>query len=260
MRFSRLLPGLLLCFLAGAALAQGQRRGDICAGAAESRKIEGVTRDGEIVLAGGARHRLAQIRLPDEPALMAKITERLERFVGREVTIRSTGPADRWSRTPSFIAAGSDDSLARLLLAEGLAAVDGEGQEALCERGWLRLEAEARGQGLGLWSIDRYKAVPASEMGRLGERIGRFTLVEGRVRSVGVRRQRTYLNFGTDWSSDFTVDIPARIWSRMEADGLDAAALRGRLVRIRGVLEERQGPTLTVLTPELVEILDARRR
>jgi hypothetical protein len=46
----------------------------------------------------------------------------------------------------------------------------------------------------------------------------------------------------------------------MAERGLTAARLTGRLVRIRGVLEDRQGPALTLTEPDEIEILDEGRR
>jgi len=80
--------------------------------------------------------------------------------------------------------------------------------------------------------------------------------VEGRVRSVGERERRTYLNFGRAWSEDFTVTIPKRSWTILAGDGVSASGLRGRPVRVRGVLEEWNGPALTLSAPDALEILD----
>jgi hypothetical protein len=84
--------------------------------------------------------------------------------------------------------------------------------------------------------------------------------VEGRIRNVGERRQRTYLNFGADWASDFTIVIPKRVFAALLLRrGLTAAALAGRAIRARGILEDWQGPALTVTLPEAIEFLDAHR-
>ena len=93
--------------------------------------------------------------------------------------------------------------------------------------------------------------------------MGRFALVEGRIRSIGERRERTYLNFGADWNTDLTITIPKRTWQTMRERGLTAALLRGRRVRARGMVEEWRGPAITIMAPEMLEILDGesvRRR
>ena len=118
----------------------------------------------------------------------------------------------------------------------------------------------ARERSLGVWADPRYKAVSVGQASRLRERIGRFTVVEGRVRSVGERPQRTYLNFGTDWASDFTIIIPKQAWTALLKRGWSAAALTGRAIRARGIVEDWQGPALTVTLPETIEVLDNRHK
>jgi hypothetical protein len=149
--------------------------------------------------------------------------------------------------------------LAHALVEQGLALASSGEADALCGVELLALEATARERGLGLWAGERYKPVAAADVAKLQELTGSFALVEGRVRSVGERRQRTYLNFGADWTADFTITIPKRSWARMQERGLSAAALRGRRVRARGVIEAWQGPALEIVAPEMLEILDEDR-
>ena len=82
------------------------------------------------------------------------------------------------------------------------------------------------------------------------------------VRSIGERRERTYLNFGPDWKSDMTIIIPKRTWALMREQGLSAAALRGRRVRARGVLDEWQGVAMEIAAADMLEVLgqEPRRR
>jgi hypothetical protein len=75
---------------------------------------------------------------------------------------------------------------------------------------------------------------------RLRERIGSFVLVEGRIRSIGERKQRTYLNFGGLWAEDFTIIISKTTWKQMSDRGMGAEALNGRRIRARGILQPWQ--------------------
>jgi hypothetical protein len=153
------------------------------------------------------------------------------------------------------LAAPSDrDDLAAALVAAGLAMVDPTHPEGLCDPQLLAAEHPARERGLGLWAEARYKTL-AADAPALGERAGQFAIVEGRIRSIGEREQRTYLNFGSDWSSDFTVIVPRRVWTSLVDRGLTAAALRGRRIRARGILENWQGTAITVIVPEMLEVM-----
>jgi Staphylococcal nuclease homologue len=230
-----------------------------CTPATAADRLDAVTRDGELVLRSRGAVRLSGLRLadgaPTHEAALAWLRDR----VGREVLVAAGSARDRWDRLPArVILAGGAGRLdvALGLLETGLALVDPAIADGVCLAEALALEAAARERGLGLWAEDRYKPVPVGNVARLQERIGQFTLVEGRIRSVGERRQQTYLNFGTNWATDFTIVVPKPVWSRLQERGLGRAALEGRRIRARGVLEERQGPALAITLPEAVELLE----
>jgi hypothetical protein len=229
--------------------------------------LEGVTPESDLTLASFGLVRLAGARLPEAPWRGAALA-RLKEETGREVRVVGPEARDRWGRRavrlvvvagarPGGASAGRE--LGQTLVAAGLALVDAAEGEGPCRRALLAAESAARKRGLGLWAGDRYTPIPVAELARLKDRMGRFTLVEGRIRGVGERPQRTFLNFSNDWASDFTITIPKRIWSRMTERGLTAERLTGRLVRVRGVLEDRQGPALTLTEPDEIEILDEGR-
>ncbi len=216
--------------------------------------IAGVTERGEIRLAERLV-RLSDLRLP-EGAPGAQARDWLASHAGKTAQVAAAVP-DRWGRHPASVTVEDETGpldLARNLVAAGLALVDAEA--ALCRPELLALEGRARAAGLGLWASDRYKPVAAADLKRLEALVGRFALVEGRILSVGERRQRTYLNFGRDWKTDLTITIPKPTWAILRERGLTAAALRGRRVRARGVVEEWQGPALTLWAADLLELLD----
>jgi endonuclease YncB( thermonuclease family) len=266
----RLLPPFvaLLVLFGGAAAAQGfaaeveERPSAACARERSTDRIAAVAGRGEIRLASGGIARLAGLRQPEEPAhaaAAAAAAALIESFKGNPVEVAATGAPDRWGRLPAVVTAATEAGpvdLGRALVAAGLAIVDAGEADRLCPPGLLAAEARARAWGLGLWRGERYKPVAATDLERLKSLAGRFVLVEGRIRSVGERRQRTYLNFGADWTTDLTVTIPKRTWRTMRDRGLTAAGLRGRRVRARGLIEEWQGPAITIMSPEMLEILD----
>lgn len=130
---------------------------------------------------------------------------------------------------------------------------------SFCQPELLAFEETARERHLGLWADDRYKPLPADRTDRLRDRVGRFVIVEGRVRSIGERKQQTYLNFGGNWAEDFTIIIPRKVWALMAARGLGTEALKGRTIRARGILRPWQGTSLVIEFPELIERLEGNR-
>jgi micrococcal nuclease len=93
----------------------------------------------------------------------------------------------------------------------------------------LALERAARAAGLGMWAHADYAVRAHTDLAGLD---GTFQLVEGRVRAAATVKGRAYLNFGSDWKSDFTVTVEARDCKRFEAAGLDPDALGGTWVRV----------------------------
>ena len=229
-----------------------------CAVPATADRVEAVTREGDLVLKAAGPVGLQGVRMPEEEPLREAVRARHAALAGLDVRRAGEGPADRWGRRAVRLQA-EDRDVAAALIAEGLALVDPRSGEPGCVVALLALEDAARKRGLGLWAGDRYKPIPVAETARLQERIGRFTLVEGRIRSVGERQQQTFLNFSSAWSTDFTISIPKRTWTRLLERGLTAASLTGRQVRARGVIEARQGPLLTLHVPEMLEVVDKGR-
>ena len=86
--------------------------------------------------------------------------------------------------------------------------------------------------------------------------IDRFELVEGRVRDVATVRNRSYVNFGDDWKTDFTLTMTSRVRRLFDRQGVDLEGLEGRLVRARGWIKSYNGPMIEISHPEQIEILE----
>jgi hypothetical protein len=234
----------------------------VCPPATGEDWLEGVSEEGDLLLRSRGAARLADLRLPESsPAREAALL-----WLGDhrgEVLVQGGAARDRWNpmvvRLVLVRGAGRLD-VAHGLLENGLAVVDPATGDRSCVLATLALEVTARERGLGVWADDRYKPVLVGDIARLRERVGQFTLVEGRIRSVGERRQQTYLNFGSDWARDFTIIVPKRVWSLVQESGLGAAALRGRRIRARGVLEDRRGPSMTVTAMDAIEVLEGTEK
>jgi hypothetical protein len=63
-----------------------------------------------------------------------------------------------------------------------------------------------------------------------------------------------YLNFGRRWSEALTVTISKRHERIFSGAGLSLNRLEGRTVRIRGWIEERNGPRIEANRPEQIEV------
>lgn len=247
--------------------AHGQETGrppapGACTAQARPDRLRDVTPEGDIVLESAGSAKLVGLRLPDDASWLAEALAMLRPMVGQPVLVEARSERDRWTRIPAVIRPDEDSpgpDLGRRLVEAGLAIVSPAAPFAFCQADLLLLEQEARKRSLGVWGDDRYKPIDAGETERLRASVGRFVLVEGRIRSIGERSQRVYLNFGEQWAEDFTIVIPRKTWKLMGERGLDAAALKGQRIRARGILEPWQGTSLTLLMPEMIERLAGAR-
>lgn len=224
--------------------APGAGPSDCATGPARDEVVAGIGPRGEIRLVSGLRAVLDSLRWPDAPEAEAAALAWLEARRGARVTVVPRGQPDRWDRVRADLLAAEDDAdFAGGLIAAGLAYADANEADSLCRPGLRLVEAAARARGLGLWSV----ALPAARDGpALRARAGRFVVAEGRIRHVGERGARTYLDFAARGTDGLTVTVSKRTWRMMRARGLSAASLEGRRVRVRGLLEVRRGPTLEV--------------
>jgi hypothetical protein len=142
------------------------------------------------------------------------------------------------------------------LLAEGHALVAPSIGNTGCAVAFLSAEKAARVSGAGLWGSSYYAAKKAEDPAGILAFRGRFAVVEGKVLSVRESGGTIYVNFGRRWSEDFTVTTLKRNERTFEAAGLPLKKLAGRLVRVRGTVEERGGPWIEVLHPGQIEIAE----
>lgn len=125
-----------------------------------------------------------------------------------------------------------------------------------CAQELLAHERAAATLRKGLWASAAYQIRQAARTRELARLRSTFQLVEGRIARISKAGALTYLNFGTDWRSDFTVAISRETAAahRDWASGL--ARLQGALVRVRGWIERRNGPYIELRDPSELEIIE----
>lgn len=163
---------------------------------------------------------------------------------------------DRWERRSGHLLLEPGARwLARELVRTGQAIVGPRLAGRDCLDHLLREERTARRRKVGLWRHERVWSAHDPDA-LLAERNGRYTLVAGRVASVGETRSMIYLNFGGRWSRDFTATIRAERKAAFAAAGLDLASLGGAAIRLRGMMRQSGGPSIDLEHPAQIERLD----
>lgn len=231
-------------------------------------KVRAITDGRSFTLDDGREIRLAGIEAPLLPGpgeagtrAKAGLAARaaLESIIaGQNVELRQNDmPADRYGRTTAFVYVSGGalpESVAHEMLARGFARVSAHVGERPCADELLARERAARQAKLGLWGEPYYVIVSAESGAELVAESGHFILAEGKVWSVRESGGTIYVNFGRQWSQALTVTNLKRNERMFAAAGLEPKRLENRSVRVRGWVEERNGPRIEVTRPEQIEI------
>lgn len=138
------------------------------------------------------------------------------------------------------------------LLADGFARVYTFADNRALADVLLSHEQTARAAGRGIWALPWYAIRPA-DPDRLAADIGSFQIVEGVLVAAARVGSMVYLNFGRDWRTDMTVQLPARLLDAFADQGRDPLAWAGARLRVRGWLSDHNGPMIALTHPEALE-------
>ncbi|HEY6022682.1 MAG TPA: thermonuclease family protein [Pseudolabrys sp.] len=243
------LSGIILSLLACSAIAQ-----EACKrGASGTAAVAGV-RDGRtLLLTDGRELRLAAIEVTDD----SRAT--LQSLVGGR-NLRLEVPdanLDRYGRLVAFVY--TDDTgqtVQEAMLARGRARVSARIGSKACAGALLSAERAARAARRGIWSDPNFAPLQSENLTGIEAARGQFALVEGNVLSVRESGATIYLNFGRRWTHDFTVTILKRHRRQFSAAGIDPKLLEGRPIRVRGWIEQRNGPVIEAGAPEQIELVE----
>lgn len=232
----------------------------------ETVRIVSVDPHMAIVVDGGRVLRLRGLRPPPGtagwPELAAMARGALTGWIEGQAVAAAIekGPADRWGRLladMTFAEPGQEQhrSVAGGLLEAGWGLADPETATAACLGQFLKLEDAARQAGLGLWADPHYKPVPATDAAALRARAGQYTLVEGKVLDVRQWRKLTFVNFARRRGEGLSLLATERGLRQFEQSGPPLRDLVGKTVRLRGLLEDRNGPRMRLPVRAAIEIL-----
>jgi hypothetical protein len=222
-----------------------------------------VEKNGVLVLVDGRAVHLEGLLLPQgakdhAPDFLAEqaVSTLSDLSRGRTVSLAVNIPKeDRYGRLRAQVEFPQDSQepwLQIAMLRRGLARVDIAPDRRECAAALYAAEAEARRNRNGIWTQTAY-AIRTPE--QLAGTAGTFQIVEGKVLTANVKNGRAYLDFGTDWRSDFTVTISPDDMPLFRDAGVDPRNYAGKLVRVRGFVDQMNGPEIAASSPEMFEVL-----
>ncbi|UJQ93820.1 thermonuclease family protein [Mariluticola halotolerans] len=181
--------------------------------------------------------------------------------LGKTVQLRYGGTeADRHGRVLAHAFLENEDPiwLQQAMLEAGMARVYSFADNRFCLDDLYAAEAVARRERRGIWGDPYYQIRFADKPEMVLAREGHYELVEGRILQAEKAGSVFYLNFGRHWREDFTVVIDKEAQKTFSASGVALDALEGAHVRVRGWVDDRDGPRIAVTHPEQIELLVAR--
>ena len=209
----------------------------------------------------------------------ARLTRFLEKLtLGKSVQLMSRKrKTDRYGRHMAHIFVEHKDRLTWAqaeIIKHGLGLVAPEpgaysssaspSREAQCIAHLLRLEKEARKNKEGFWGDKIFQVRNAWDARELSKYIQTFQIIEGRIKRLSLSRGKIYINFGRKWKSDLTIVVNKATIKAMQL-GPDKLArlleqLERKKIRVRGWIEDRNGPLIRVRNRHQLEIIDDEAR
>jgi endonuclease YncB( thermonuclease family) len=148
-------------------------------------------------------------------------------------------------------------------------------QEAMVEAGYARVytwpksaqdtkrlyaaERRARAAQRGIWGDDvsnGFYQIRKPDPNPLAQYVDSVQIVEGFILSSADVRGTVYLNFGSDYKTDFTIAIAKKNQRAFVKKNIDLMSLEGARVRVRGWIELQNGPVIWLNDPNRLEVLD----
>lgn len=167
---------------------------------------------------------------------------------GKPITLRmAPTPQNRKGEVLAEAVMPDGESLQMKMVQAGLARVYTTTENPHIATTLYPLEQQARAAKRGIWALDAYAILTPDNA---SDHMNRFTIVEGKVLDVAMVEGTTYMNFGTDWKTDFTIVAGNALARRIGAEHL-----KGSKVRVRGWLHSQNGPMITLSHDEQLEIL-----
>jgi hypothetical protein len=216
----------------------------------------------ELLLDDGRRGVLSGLEFPQGPARADARARLAAWLVGRDVLVGDLAAGlDRWGRASLRVFAAESEAarsplvpVASAMLEEGRARFRPDPPAAPCARDYLAAEEAARVARRGLWSGEQPFAAGVDAAAPLMRRKG-LVILEGTISHVGETRSAVYLNFGENGARNVSAMISRRNLIILTALGIGRDGLRGRRVRVRGIIETGFGPRIEIFAPAQIEIL-----
>jgi len=170
-----------------------------------------------------------------------------------QTTRKDWGRKNRMGHTLAHLVRNKDNAWAQgTLVGLGLAQVKTSQRNPEMAEQLYALEKAARLDKTGIWANE--KLVLSVE--DTTNHINSFQIVKGVVQSAALKKNRVYLNFGKNWRDDFTITIAPEDKRFFTKAGHNPLDWNGKKIRVRGWIEDYNGPNIEINHPQSLEVLE----
>ena len=230
----------------------------------ESGTVKEIVKPDLFLLENNSLYRLDGVRIPADYRAQAKdfLTTHI---LGQEVTVLANpqqpkeGQRDRNGARYAHVLTKEGKWLQAELISNGLAWAFGSEYNRDLIRPLQALENTSRLAKKGFWALPEFTVL--SEKTAKNKTYS-FQIVEGIAERVtcGDKQKTCYINFDPDYKTDMTVSIDKKLLDTYTGDDAfmkDLQILTQKPFRVRGWIEPRNGPNITLQFPEQIELLTA---
>jgi len=224
--------------------------------------VKEIVKSDTIRLESGKTYKIDNIRVPiqlDGQALDFLRGNVLGKKVGFYIVGKDpSARADRFGHILAHVVTQEGEWLQALMVSRGLAWATGSETSRDLVIPLFKYEDLARSQKLGLWNYPEFEVKNNETI--MGNTRNSFQVYEGKIRSVRKQDNYAFYNFGKDPKTDFTIfintkKVPPYLLSGGRR-GHTPPQFEGLRVRIRGWVEENNGPTIELTYQEQLEFID----
>ncbi len=219
-------------------------------------------------LADGRFVRLAEILVPTSPYAVssydpsALAVDTLRKVaLGKRVEVKfDVSQRDRYGVNVGHVFVTGEQPLwlQDVLVTAGFAVTYPTSDHHNCTKQLLASEAAAREAKRGNWGSALTKVFAAGEAKSLMPLLQTYQIVEGKVVETSEKSGRLTLHFGADAQRDFAVTLEPAVTKALAQTGA-TANWKGSTVRVRGWLDRRRGPVMTVSLSGQIELVAGRQ-
>ena len=212
-------------------------------------------------LADGRSIRLAEILIPTarsgsgfDPSSAATAYLRSV-ALARKVQVKFGGSRrDRYGATVAHVYVMGDSPvwLQEVLVRSGLAQAFPQPDNHACSKELASFESKAREEKRGHWGDALFQVLSAHDTRALMNLIQTYQIVEGKVAYVTHAGSRTTIHFGEGTRYDFSVTVESAAQKTLTEN---PDKWQGELIQVRGWVEQKRGPTISVIQPEQMHVL-----